>query len=52
MATAVPLAVCLLLMLGAVLGIAAVDRNALPPVLVTAAVIFCAGAFVAALFSL
>lgn len=46
------MAVCLLLMLGAFLGIARVDRRALPPVLGAAAVLVCAAAYVAYLFSL
>jgi hypothetical protein len=50
--TAACLAVCLLLMLGAALGLLRVDRRALPPVLVTAALITAAAAYVAALLAL
>jgi hypothetical protein len=50
--TAACLAVCLLLMLGAALGLLRVDRRALPPVLVTAAIITAAAAYVAALLAL
>jgi len=50
--SAAVLAVCLLLMLGAFLGILAVDRRAIPPVLATAALIICVAAYVAGLLSL
>jgi hypothetical protein len=49
---AVVLAVCLLLMLGAVLGILAVDRRALTPALLTAALLVTLAGIVAGLFSL
>ncbi|MDX3074605.1 hypothetical protein [Streptomyces sp. MI02-7b] len=49
---ALALTTCLLLMLGAALGILAVDRRALSPVLVTAAFVITLGALVAGLFSL
>lgn len=48
---AAALAVCLLLMLGAFLGLAWVDRRSLPPALGTAAVLVCAAAYVAFLFA-
>jgi hypothetical protein len=47
--TAIPLAILLLLMLGAALGILRVDRRALPPVLATAALVIALGGYVAAL---
>lgn len=49
---AVALAVCLLLMLGSFLGIRAVDRRAIPPVLATAALLVCAAAVTAGLLTL
>lgn len=52
MPAAAPLAVCLALMLLAFFGIALVDRHALPAVLGTAALLFVAVGFVAALFAL
>lgn len=45
------LAACLLLMLGSFLGLLAVDRRAIPPVLATAALLVCAAAFVAGLLT-
>lgn len=52
MTQAVVLAVCLLLMLGSFLGIARVDRRALPPALLTAALLITVGGYVAFLFTL
>lgn len=49
MSTAVPLAICLTLMLGAALGLLAVDRRALRPVMTTAALVIALGGYVAAL---
>lgn len=49
MATAITLAILLLLMLGSALGLLAVDRRALPPVLATAALVIALGGYVAAL---
>lgn len=48
MATGITLAVLLALMLGAFLGLARVDRRALPAALTTAAILVTASAFVAA----
>lgn len=42
---------CLLVMLLGFLGLACVDRRALPPALGTAAVLLCAGGYVAYLFT-
>lgn len=51
MVTAVALAVLLLLMLGAFVGLAWVDRRAIPPALGTAALLIAAAAYVAFLFA-
>lgn len=51
MTQAVVLALCLLLMLGSFLGLAAVDRRALSPVMLTAALVITAGGYVAYLFA-
>jgi hypothetical protein len=49
MATAITLALLLLLMLGSILGLLRVDRRALPPALTTAALLVTLGGYVAAL---
>lgn len=49
MATAITLALLLLLMLGSVLGLLAVDRRALRPVMTTAALVIALGGYFAAL---
>lgn len=49
MSTAVPLGICLALMLGSVLGLLAVDRRALRPVMTTAALVIALGGYFAAL---
>lgn len=50
--SAVFLALFLTAMVGAALALLAVDRRALPPVLVTAALVVAAGGYVAFLFAL
>jgi hypothetical protein len=52
MSTAAWLAVWILFMLGAAMGLLRVDRRAFPPVLATAALIIAAAAYVAALLAL
>lgn len=52
MPSTVLLALFLTAMVGAALGLLAVDRRALPPVLATAALVVVAGGYVAFLFAL
>ena len=52
MSTAVPLALCLSVMLGSFFGICRVDRRAIPGALALAALLVSAAAYVAALLAL